>query len=157
MADPFSIVAGTVGLVDVCIRVVKCLKEIHAATKKIQDDIGLLIKEIESLEAISNSIQKTFRKELDPKKSLSGYGVDITSELWKHTGRSLQDCKSVIGRLEVLVKEIYGKNGPTVTSKLDAIAKSRRKKSVDDDFKQCREQLTTYQGGLNILLTTINL
>lgn len=46
MADPFSIIAGTVSVADICIRVVKYLRDVQVAAATIEDDIAALIQEV---------------------------------------------------------------------------------------------------------------
>lgn len=155
MADPFSIIAGTAGITAICVRVVRYLRDIHTAKATIEDDIAALIHEIEALEAVNNSIHETFGDLLSAPSANPSLGN--TADLWKHTGRSVRNCQIVVERLEKLVKEIYGKTGPTVTNMRDGFGKTRRKLSKKDALRQCWDQLSTYQNALQVLLTTITL
>ena len=157
MADPFSIVAGTATLAEICFRVVRYLRDIHTAAATIEDDIAALIHEVEALDAINNSIQETFSNLLPTPSAGTNQTLGNTADLWKHTGRSLRNCQIVVEKLERLVKEIYGDTGPTVSNMRDGFGKSRRKISKEGSLRQCWDQLSTYQNALQVLLTTINL
>ena len=60
MADPFSIIAGTAGLADVCIRLTKFLKHASNGFQKVDEDLEDLSKEITSLRAVSDLIKHSF-------------------------------------------------------------------------------------------------
>ncbi|KAF2477702.1 uncharacterized protein BDR25DRAFT_275038 [Lindgomyces ingoldianus] len=155
MADPFSIVASTASIADICIRLVRYLKDVKKGAATIEDDITSLVQEVEALDAISTSIQQTFKEH---PTSPTAYGQrDKSEDLWMHIKRTLQDCKALAKKLETIVQNIYGKSGPTVSGFRDAVAKSHRRRGKEGDLRQCRDQLATFQNVLQILLAFINL
>lgn len=155
MADPFSIVASTASIADICIRLVRYLKDVQKGAATIEDDIKGLIREVEALHAVSYAIEKTSKEH---PSSPPAYSKDEHQEdLWKHVKRTLENCQTVTERLENIAKEIYGKSGPSVNSLRDAVVKSHRRRSKEAELRQCRDQLTTYQNGLQLLLASINL
>jgi hypothetical protein len=155
MTDPVSIIASTASIVDICIRLVRYLRDVHQAAATIEDDIKLLIREVDALNAVSSSIRKSFETNSASPPLSARTGNE--QELWKHVGQNLEDCKGVAERLEGIVKEIYGKHGATVEGFRAAIVVSHRKRRKEGDLQQCRDQLVTYQNVLQILLQFINL
>jgi hypothetical protein len=151
MAEPFSILAAAVGVSDVCWRIAKYLKDVRAAAATVQDDIDALIREVEALGAVNESIDRAFKADISTLKS-----TDLGT-LWQHTGKTLKDCRTVIDNLERLVKDIYGKTGPKVVGKIDGLSKQSRSREKKAELFQIRDQLSTYQSQLQILLAGINM
>ena len=60
MADPFSIVAGTVRLTDVCLRVGVELRRLILDTDSIGKGLDSFATEVSELEALCNTIRDTF-------------------------------------------------------------------------------------------------
>jgi len=155
MADPLSIIASTASIADICVRLASYLRNVQKATETIEDDIAALIHEVEALDAITISVQKSFKDDIftnagseDPEKE---------NHLWKHVRQTLSNCKSTTEGLETIVVELYGKTGPAVTGFRDAVIKSHRRKNKEGDLRNCRDQLATYQNVLQILLASINM
>lgn len=168
--DPFSIVVGTTSLIDVCLRVVKYLKDFHEAAAKVEAEISALQHEFEALIAVNESIHNLFEEELEKaswkQEGLKGsLGVPAedsgpVQNLWRDIGRNLKDCEAVVEKLEEFVKEIVGKEhvtkeSPKIVQKLEGYRKSRRKESKSSDFQHLRDQLNTFQRALQMLLTAI--
>ncbi|MCJ1462094.1 hypothetical protein MMC07_000694 [Pseudocyphellaria aurata] len=154
MADPFSVIAGTAGILDVCFRVIKYLKETRAGAERIEEEITGLLREIEALIAVNDSIKCAFETEL--KAHPGPYVADI-EDLWKNIGSNLWSCRALVERLEVYMKEIIGKEGPKVIGKRDGLRKQMRKQSKKEDFQQLRLQLASHQNALQISLSALTL
>jgi hypothetical protein len=56
MADPFSILVGTAGLLDVLIRAAAYLADVHEAAGKVEEDIAFLSRDIQALTSVNESI-----------------------------------------------------------------------------------------------------
>lgn len=155
--DPFSIAAGTAGLLDVCWRVISYLHEVQASANKVEEEIASLLKEVEALYVVNKAIDGVWAAEqkVIPGASLADPGR--VESLWRNVGTILQDCQRTVEKLEISVKGIIGKEGAKVASKLDGIRKQLRRQSKDGELHQLRAQLTNYQSSLNVLLTALNL
>ena len=158
MADPFSIIAGTAGLLDVSWRLIKYIKDTQAAATKLEDDIESLLREIEALISVIESIQNVFASEL----STSTRGASVAStnhveDLWRNTGESLRECRTLVEQMEDLVLSIAGHGDYKVKGKIDGFRRQLKKQSKDGKFRDLRQQLANYEGGLQILLSAINL
>ena len=152
MADPFSIIVGTVGLTDVCWRLVTYLRDVKGAASKLDAYITDLLYELDALILVNESIKSMF-----PKRSTSTADPDNVQSLWRNMGKILQDSRLAIEKMESLVIEIVGKERPKGQGKFDIYKKQSRKQSKDEDFRQLRHQLSSYQNALQMLLTAINL
>lgn len=153
-----SVIAGTVGLLDVCWRVGAYLNDVKDAAGRIEGDIDALQKEVTSLIAVNESIKnlKALTEEADPGSPTNHLpGVE---DLWQKVDSNTKGCKDVVLRLEEKVKEIMGK-GQTAkpTGKIDGIKKTLTKQSTDSDLARIHSSLSKYQLSLQMLLTALNL
>lgn len=152
--DPFTLITGTVGLLDVCSRVVGYLNHVRTSAAKVEGEIIALSSEIETLLTAYRSLQEF----LETKHKVQGLRVPAIQTLWETVAANVQQCKATVDELERLLKEIVGKGGNTkVSGKVDGIRKQLRKESKDPDFPQIRQRLSNFQGSLQLLLTTLNL
>lgn len=158
--DPFTLITGTVGLLDVCIRVVGYLNNIRASAGKVEQEIEALSLEINTLLAVYHSLRDfwtTKRKAIPSSRASEDDKIRIDS-LWDGVIANLNKCEVTVGQLEKLLKEIIGKDGSAkVSGKIDGIRKQLRKQSKDSDFPQIRQRLSNFQGSLQLLLTALNL
>ncbi|EFE31879.1 uncharacterized protein ARB_01132 [Trichophyton benhamiae CBS 112371] len=155
--DPLSIAAGTIGIADVCWRVIKYLKDLPAAVAGVQKEIDSLIAEVESLRTVIRSVEEAFEGSFAKSSSESPLRAANLQSLWKDFKRSLEGCQNLATDLEHLVQEIYGKNGAKVTSKLDGLSKENRRRDKAAGLQRVREKLSTEKDNLQILLTGISL
>lgn len=157
MGDVFSIVAGAVGVTDVCFRVIEDLVDVQAAAAHIEEEIAALLHEVKSLITLNQLIQKAFEADISSPSQVPSANIGHVKNLWKHMGKSLQDCQEILQKLEALIKRIFGKSGPSVRGKIDGLSKLSRKRSKDAELRQFRDQLSIYHSGLQVLLTAITL
>ena len=157
MADPFSIVSGAVGVIDVCWRVGKFLRDVKAATDRIESDIVGLISEVENARRVVESIRETFDRELSSSSSFETALPAELNRLWQNIRESFDDCQSVVEDLEALARQIYGKAGPKVHGRLDGLAKQSRKRDKTPLLQETRQRLSACIKGLQLLFTAINM
>ena len=154
--DPFSIAVGTVGLCDVCARVIAYLVHINEVSGKIQGEITILRQEIDSLLAVNESVRDLHGRRPD----LGNLSLDDAShvnKVWQNLGILLAQCKGAILELEKLLNEVLGKKGTRVAGKIDGLKKAIRREARDDEYLQIRQRLGNYQAGIQMLLITLNL
>tara|TARA_R110002060_G_scaffold76491_1_gene86889 strand:+ start:149 stop:625 length:477 start_codon:yes stop_codon:yes gene_type:complete len=158
MADPFSILAGSAGLLDVLWRVGIYIRTTVESAGRIEEELDGLSREIQSLISINQAIEETFRQE---KARLPGTllaDAGRVNSLWKNVGTLLQDCRTVVERLEGLMKYIIGQGESSkITGKIEGLRKTLRRDRKDNEIKDTRIKLVGYQNGLQILLTALNL
>ncbi|PMB73412.1 Kinesin light chain [Beauveria bassiana] len=156
--DPLSIIAGTVGVADVSIRIITFLVDIKEASDKIQDEITILSQEVSSLLAVNESIEDFFHSRHD----LGSFDESLeegspAEKLWKNLAQLLQQSRVTIEQLEALLSEVVGKKGHQVTGKIDSLRKTIRRRGRDGDYMQIRQRLVNYQSGFQMLLNALNL
>lgn len=155
--DPISVIAGTVGLLDVCWRVGSYLNSVKDAAKGIEADITALQKEVTSLIDVNESIKKLkeLTDEADPLSTISrSAGVE---DLWEKVIANTEGCKAEVLRLEERVRSIMGKNDSAKPSgKMDGIRKTLRRQATDPDLSRIRHSLSKYQMSLQTLLSALN-
>jgi hypothetical protein len=158
MADPFSILVGTAGLFDVCVRATAYLVQIKEAAGKVEEDIVALEDEIQALASVNESIKKYWRKHRSviPVRANAEDAVQI-QDTWRDVGRYLLNCQETVKKMSLLLEAIIGKAPPKGAGKLDGLLKALRKQSKVGDFEKLRRQLADYRGSLHLLLSTINL
>ena len=159
MADPFSIIAGTVGVLDVGLRLCKYLRYLNAAISGIEGDLATLIHDIETHIAVNEAIQQTFTANLSStseNNTSKEAQVEVTS-LWKHVSDGLVEIAEVLLELEALITLVVAPDGLKVTSRWGGFRKQLRRQAKQDDFQKLRQRLNDYQGLLQVLLGAIQL
>jgi hypothetical protein len=158
MADPFSIVVGTAGLLDICIRASAYLVQIKEAAGKVEDDIAALSHDIQALISVNESIEYFWKRhgEATP-PGTRAKDAGRVQDTWKNVGINLRDCQATVEKLGLLLHGIIGKDGPKVTGRFDGLRKALKRLSKEGDFDKLRRQLADYQSSLQLLLTTLNL
>lgn len=156
--DPLSIIAGTVGVADVSIRIIAFLVDVKEASGKIQDEITILSQEASSLLAVNESVEDFFHSRHD----LGSFDEPLeegspAEKLWRNLALLLQQSKTTIEQLETLLGEVVGKKGTQVAGKIDGLRKTIRRKGRDGDYMQIRQRLVNFQSGFQMLLNALNL
>jgi flagellar capping protein FliD len=154
--DPFSILVGTAGLLDISIRLISYLKDVEEAAGKVDEEIRSLSKEINSLATVNESIEHLWLRTRESVPGVSFKDAAYVGDTWKKLGGLLQDCRDKAKKLEQYLKEIVGKNGPNVTGKWDGIKKHLRRQAKDGEYQQVRDRLSRHRDVIQILLGTLN-
>lgn len=158
MADPFSIIAGTAGLIDVCWRFGSYLHDVQAGAAKIEDEIENLSRDIEALKIINETIRDSY-KGLPSYLSSEIQRSKHVGRLWRNVSSNLESCRLIVEDLEVLVKEIIGKEPPKDESKImrkfEGFRKQLRKQSREGDFNKLQSRLITYHNTIQLMLDLI--
>ncbi|KAL4949497.1 hypothetical protein BDW69DRAFT_198030 [Aspergillus filifer] len=113
----FSTTVAAIELGHFCYRLIKFLKDVHTAAKSVGDEINALITEVDSLRSTVALIEQALKD--GPVQSLSNLNQSCTL--------SLKRCRDIVNRLESVVQEIYGPNGPDVTGQRDVWRKESRR------------------------------
>jgi hypothetical protein len=151
MADPVSFLAAGVGIADVALRIITYLIDVKKAADTVEDDIGDLIREVESLMVLHGQLEKELLKNV--RNDALG---EKEKMLWFNTGQTLKNGQKLTQKLEVAVRHIYG-DSRTVTGKRDGLIKQHRKRGKDGIISGFRNQISTYHGALQIWLNCISM
>lgn len=158
MADPFSIIAGTAGLIDVCWRFGSYLHHVQAGAAKIEDEIQILSRDIEALRIINETIRASY-KELPGYLSAKIESSKHVERLWRNVSSNLESCRLIVEELEALVKTIVGKepskDESKIMRKLGTFKMQLRKQSREGEFSKLQSRLTTYYNTIQLMLDLI--
>jgi len=154
--DPFSILAGTAGLLDVSIRVIQYLKQVEESAGKVEEDITALSQEINTLIIVNDSIETLWLANYEAVPGSPFEDTTDVEDLWRKLASLLDECRKTAQNLEVLLIEVIGKSGPKVSGKWDGIKKQLRKESKERDYVDVRHRLSSYQAGLQMLLSALS-
>ncbi|KAL8860675.1 MAG: hypothetical protein Q9178_003028 [Gyalolechia marmorata] len=157
MADPFSIAAGTAGILDISWRIGSYLGKVKSAASKIERDLAALSFEVNALVGVTESIQSLWNDNREKPLDKLSPDVKRIGKLWQDINLVLHGCRDVMGRLALLVEEVIGKDGIEVQGKRDGIRKVLRKQSKDVEIHNFRQQITSHQNSLQLALSALNL
>lgn len=165
MADPFSIVAGTTGVIDIAFRFAQFVKNTATATAQLDDDLKAILEETEHVISVNRSIHELLSTEYFQTPTPKTAGGDALKDLWSDTERILNDCRLVLDKLLKLAKEIVGKKHErfevgkhrSIGEWTGDFRRQLRKQKKDGEFSRLRLQLSTSQGALQTSFTMMNL
>ncbi|KAI9667949.1 MAG: hypothetical protein M1821_000769 [Bathelium mastoideum] len=154
MADPFSIIASTISIVDVCARLVVFFAQVKRGSDTVDKELDTLVEEIGSLNAGSIAVRNCFERELAGKYDKNSKDEAFTADLWRATGNTLQDCQRTLNDLDSLIKKLIGDDG---LSTFDKVRRYFRKQAEEDELHRLSQRLNRGHQLLEILLTAINI
>lgn len=93
MADPFSIVAGAVGVVDVAVRLVRYIDKTKKGADSVDGDLQNLLAEIQSLKGTSEVIHHVFEKDMEEGNTTQD---SPTAGTWSAASKALEDCNAAL-------------------------------------------------------------
>ena len=154
--DPFSIIVGVGSLIDMSLKLGKCMREVHEAAASFEEDIQLLLAEVQSLNSINKSVEHVCRHEMDTRsEQLALPRQDL--EAWQNTFNVLRDCAKTVDRLANVLSAITGKTGLKVIGRRDGIKKQLRLQAKNGELEQIRARLSAHRENLNMSLSLLNL
>ncbi|KAL8759088.1 MAG: hypothetical protein Q9184_003729 [Pyrenodesmia sp. 2 TL-2023] len=157
MPDPFSIVAGSVGLLDVCFRIGKYLYDAKIGADRVDEGIEALSHQVQAIQSVTESIQNVFEDGLAHATATVAKNPSGIQSLWEEIGKNVTSCQATLAKLFALIKLIVGKESPTILSKLDGLRRYLRKQAKEEEFAALRQQLGDHHHALQTLLTSVNI
>jgi hypothetical protein len=154
MADPFSILASTAGLADVCLRLANFLKHANEGIRGVDQELEGLSKEIASLRSVNDLVECSYREEFT-----AGADPDYQQILgtnWLAAQNTLASCRRIVEQIEAILKEVVDA-GSGRHIKLDQLRKWLKQQSKEEALSALREKLQKHQSGLQLSLSAINL
>jgi hypothetical protein len=171
--DPFSVVVGTVGLLDVCFRAGQRLTSLKNSIADVDKDLTVVQKDMDSILSTHGSLKSIW---LSHHNTLpAGLRSDPThaANLWGAVRQNLSDAKTIIEKLDSLLQKITGdkkiKDENTSTyvegilpkkempSRFDGIKKSIKLQLKEGDLYRLQKNLGNCQANLQTLLIALNL
>ena len=158
MADPFSIITASAGLMDVCWRFGSYLHELKAGAAKVDDAIERLNQDIEALKEVNETIRTSYEElpsYLNSKVETSKH----VERLWRNVSSNLKTCRLIVEELEVLTTGIVGRNPQKDESKfikkLSSFQKELRRQSREDDFEKLQTRLSNCYNSIQLMFDLI--
>jgi hypothetical protein len=151
MADPFSIIAGAVGVVDVAVKVVKFIEKTKKGADSVDGDLQDLVTEIESLKHTSQVIQDAFEKDMKDGKTTQDNPAAGT---WLAASNALADCNAALVGMDGALTKMKGEKG---SSTLDRLKRHFRKLAHDEEFGLLRQRLDKGHHRLQTSLLTLGM
>ena len=115
--DPFLIVAGTLGLLDICVRFAQFMNDVKEGSERIDEDIEVLYQEVATIAIVVRSIQNVFKDDLSG-ADLSNSGA--LQDLCEEVDNNIKSCQAALDKLFILISHIIGKDNSEQQSKLEA-------------------------------------
>jgi hypothetical protein len=147
MADPLSITAGVLALIQASVQVTVLLKQFRTDVSVVNATLTGLLSDVDGFQQVLESMKETFERD-DVKPNLQTTGH--VGSHWKNLARSLDDGASTLQQLHALLDSIN-----KTTSILDAPRKQLRFKSAMEQIATYREQIQSYRAALHLSLSTI--
>jgi len=154
MADPFSIIVGTAGLADVCIRLTQFLKQAKDGFQKVDEDLENLSKEITTLRSVTDLIKRNY--EADLAETVNFSDKQIIANHWQATRTTLTGCQEITERLNALIIMILDGGNPK-HARLNSLRKYLKQQSKEDEFIGLRQKLNAHQIALQTSLAAVNM
>ena len=156
--DPFSLIIGSVGLLDVCWRVGSYLNDVKESAQNIESDLQGLQDEINALYRINSVIEDLQKKTTEAGLISKLDKAPELKKIWKSIDENTRGCTVVLVKLEEEVKRIVGKTQQAKpTSKVDGIRKAIRRQSTDPQLSKFHDSLSKYHQSSQVCLTALDM
>lgn len=153
--DPFSVTVGSIALVQAAKALLDFVKSIQEAVADANHDLNTLIAELESLDAVTNSVRDVYNREMVRAEAAPSKAVPM-AEQWHFCRRSLRACEQIAQELTKLFRDVYKNNRQEIAGRRNAIRISHRRHEKDGKLHRLRADLAIEKNNLSILLMTIN-
>ena len=163
MADPFSIIAGTFGILDISYRVLKTLNDVRAGALKVDDELESLVQDIKTFRKVIEDVKDAFTPStpsLPPTSRARSCSPrpDSSHDLWRDVESTLAQCHGVLANLEKFLKTIVGDETNTgLRGKFNTFKRQLRVQAKQEELNKLQRKLGSYQAVLQISLTALSL
>jgi hypothetical protein len=147
MADPLSITASVITLIQVSVQVTILLKQFNDEVSIVDATLTGLLSDVAGFQHVLESMKETFNQnEIKSNLQVTGH----VGSHWKNLARSLEDGATTLQQLHTLLEGVN-----KTTSFLDGPRKQIRFKSAIDQIGIYREQIQSYRAALQLSLSTV--
>lgn len=154
MADPFSIIAGSAGLIDVCIRLGGFLKQAKDGFQKVDEELDQLSQDISAVRSVSNLIRCNFETELVGTRDANDQ--QVVEDHWRTTHAILEGCQANMERIASLITDVLGKENHK-HAKFSNLRKFLKQQSKECEFAELKQRLRSYLDALQMSLAAVTL
>ena len=153
--DPFSILVGTVGLLDVCSRLLRYLANTPKNSKTFAQELESIAKDIEAVCTATSSVEAIYKVQVGKNhQSIGSESTASISCIWENIALVISRCEKLICHLQRFLEEIQAVRGP---KKWDDFLKHLRKQEREREYGALRRELSNYIVTLQMLLSTIQI
>ena len=159
-ADPFSTIAGAIGVADVYLRAGKYLYSVRKTAKNVDDEISILEQEINNFNGVYESLATLCATSAAEQRSLpqAPAGVqDPCRLLWSRAAELVQEGHSLVKKLQDLLQAILGDESSPKFQTVEDLRKAIKILSKNSEYERIRKRLTCLNMELNTMLTAIDL
>lgn len=158
--DPFSVIVGTIGLLDVCSRLIKYLKDDKGSVARIDREIEALSNDVAAVKVVTELIDAAVEAKKERIKKNPDASQGHTGKLWQNATTILASvtasCQDNLTKLSTLIREMKEQNLKG-SSFFDDFLKTLRKQARHDEYQQLRTDLSNSLTTLQLMLNTIQL
>ncbi|KAA6414008.1 MAG: hypothetical protein FRX48_02370 [Lasallia pustulata] len=157
--DPFSVIVGTVGLLDVCTRLIIYLKDIKGSVARIDKEIEALSKDVAAVKLVTEFIDTTIKAKKERINENPDASQGNARKLWENATTILagvtEGCQDTLTKLSTVIREMKGKGlGPRAFEDFMHVL---RNQSRHEEYRQLRSDLNNSLTTLQLMLNTIQL
>jgi hypothetical protein len=155
MSDPFSISVGALAVISACVTLGSKIYELQKESRVVGDELRTLLMDINGLKDLCQTVKATYETRSTDAVPPSAEQAQILDDLWAHLGNALENCLTVIKKLDGIFSKIRGHTGDEGLGKFDAVVTAFKKRLKEKDLQECRAQMAAYQSALQIVLSLI--
>ncbi|KAI0532281.1 tetratricopeptide repeat domain-containing protein [Xylaria digitata] len=162
MADIFSTVSAAAGLLDVTLRLVNYARELRKGGAIIQRELDYLIEEARMLEGVCKAVNHTYDRSVvrlqkgGQEQSSHGQSSNATQTMWQDLARMVIHCRLIVERIHNILEDICQPPPHSLSEPVDKLVRVHRKRSKEEDLRQCRSELSLYHSSMQLTLAIIN-
>ncbi|TGJ81449.1 hypothetical protein E0Z10_g7321 [Xylaria hypoxylon] len=162
MADIFSLVSAAAGLLDVTLKLVNYARELRRGGATIQKELDSLIEQACLLERVCDAVNHSYnrsvlRLQMKEQEEVShDKSTNATRAMWKDLARMVSHCRLVVERIYKILEDICQPPQQSLSKHVDKFVRVHRKRSKEEDLRQCQRELSMYHGSIQLTLAIIN-
>lgn len=148
MAEPFSIAAAAVGLLDASTTFTRYLLDLRKGAQFIEKELEDLAFLIKSCEQTVQAIEKT-HQQVEPASK-------PPDDSWMELAWMIGQSKDLILNLQTILRDICGSSDNVLSRHLEAWKQARRRLSKNNELQHHQRTLEFYQRAMSIILQRID-
>ena len=106
MSEPFSVVAASISLAQLCLTAVASIYALFSKANSVDRTLSSLADQVNLLATVLKSISETYTS-----TETTRQGHPALENHWAHVRVAMKDCEQTLNNLENLLKEIRFENG----------------------------------------------
>lgn len=155
--DPSPLTASTLGVIDVCLRFTRYLRNVKKTTATIDEDLETLWDVTDTVANTTTILTKLHEARLARKEQDNTFERDELSTAWQHVAQILPKCEATIQRLQGLTEEVQSVQRSRDGLVLEGFVQQLKQASREDEYLSLRRDLSNYGTILQMLLSAIQL